>query len=116
MVYTNIFLYIHSDSWRTNVLSSLLTRISAAILHHDGDIVSHAALCRHAGVCIVVELSALIGYIRSDKLQTSVVSYFHKSSCINSNFSEKILNESCGHERIKSLLSFFIYLLFLHFN
>lgn len=41
MVYTSIFLYIHSDSWKPNALSSLLTRITAAILHRDGDIVSH---------------------------------------------------------------------------
>lgn len=41
-------MYFHSDSWKPDALPSL-TRISAAILHHDGAMVRHAALCRLAG-------------------------------------------------------------------
>lgn len=63
-------------------------------------------------VSIITGLSALIRYVQPDKLQTSVVSYFRMNSCISSNFSERILNQSRGHEHIKSLLCLFIYLLF----
>lgn len=95
-----IYLYIFTVTLGN--LSSPFTRMSVAVLHHDGDIL---AVMRAS----VSSLSVLIRHIQSDKLQTSVVTYFRKKLCIASNFSESILKESRGHEHIKSLKYLFTF-------